>query len=99
MMTKARAVALLGSIAMLPASTSGTPAKQVKSKPIGMPVPSPQDRVTASRAELWFGWDVARHQQAGNLVMSPSSLNTVLAMVFPGARGQTATEMTTMLHT
>jgi serpin B len=37
-------------------------------------------------------------QQPGNLVFSPYSISTALAMTYAGARGQTATEMAVTLH-
>src|SRR5262245_9572775 len=36
--------------------------------------------------------------QPGNLFFSPLSLSTALAMTYAGARGQTATQMATVLH-
>jgi len=46
-----------------------------------------------------FGLDLLRQlDPAGNLTVSPTSIALALAMVRPGARGATATEMDTVLH-
>jgi serpin B len=46
-----------------------------------------------------FGLDLMRQlDPKGNLVFSPASIALALAMVRPGARGQTATEMDKVLH-
>jgi serpin B len=46
-----------------------------------------------------FGFDLLRRlSSSGNLCASPTSIALSLAMVLPGARGVTATEMDTVLH-
>jgi serpin B len=46
-----------------------------------------------------FGFDLLRHMDAsGNLCASPTSIAIALAMVRPGARSATATEMDKVLH-
>jgi serpin B len=46
-----------------------------------------------------FGFDLLRRlDSTGNLCVSPTSIALALAMVRPGARGATATEMDTVLH-
>lgn len=40
-----------------------------------------------------FGLDLMRHMGSGNLVLSPDSISTALAMAGTGARGQTAAQM------
>jgi serpin B len=46
-----------------------------------------------------FGFDLLRRLDSnGNLCASPTSIALALAMVRPGARGATATEMDTVLH-
>src|SRR5919199_433478 len=47
-----------------------------------------------------FALDLYRQlgNQPGNLFVSPYSLSTALAMTYAGARGQTATEMSKVLH-
>ena len=46
-----------------------------------------------------FGFDLLRHLEPnGNLVASPASIALALAMVRPGAKGPTATEMDKVLH-
>lgn len=54
---------------------------------------------TAQTAFALDLYDAVRDQVAGDLVVGPSSLHTVLAMIRAGARGQTATEMDAVLHT
>ncbi|GAA2043536.1 serpin family protein [Catenulispora yoronensis] len=49
-----------------------------------------------------FGVDVFQavtDGKSGNVMVSPTSLATVLAMLLPGAKGQTAAEMAKTLHT
>lgn len=56
----------------------------------------------ASTSANAFGLDVfhaVADGQAGNVMVSPTSLATVLAMLMPGAKGQTAAEMAKTLHT
>ncbi|MFG3056462.1 serpin family protein [Kitasatospora sp. NPDC048239] len=68
------------------------------------PVDPAQAAATADATNA-FGLDLlhtltAAPDQAGrNLVLSPSGLATVLAMVLPGARGATAAELAKALHT
>jgi serpin B len=52
------------------------------------------------RAWTGFALDLYRRLGAGdeNLVLSPSSVATVLAMVLPGARGDTARQIAAVLH-
>jgi serpin B len=58
------------------------------------------DRGVAAAAELnQFGLDLlSQLGQDGNLCASPTSVALALAMVRPGARGQTAAEMDRVLH-
>ncbi len=59
-----------------------------------------EDQGAAGAAELNdFGFDLLRHMDAsGNLCASPTSIALALAMVEPGAKGQTAAEMAKVLH-
>lgn len=47
-----------------------------------------------------FGFDLYQRlrEKPGNLVMSPASITTALAMPWGGARGETAAQMRTVLH-
>ncbi|HSK80643.1 MAG TPA: serpin family protein [Thermoanaerobaculia bacterium] len=47
-----------------------------------------------------FGFDLYQRlrQKPGNLVLSPASITTALAMPWGGARGETAAQMRTVLH-
>lgn len=52
-------------------------------------------------AQTAFALDLyhaVRDEVEGNVVIGPGSLHTVLSMIRAGARGQTATEMDTVLH-
>src|SRR4051794_1476903 len=60
------------------------------------------DLTAAATSANAFGVDVfhaVADGQGGNVMVSPTSLATVLAMLMPGAKGQTAAEMTKTLHT
>lgn len=60
-----------------------------------------QDAVTKlARSSNAFGFDLYQRlrQKPGNLVISPASLTTALAMAWDGARGETAAQMRTVLH-
>jgi serpin B len=56
------------------------------------------EAVAAARADGDFGADLHRRLAAGNLVFSPASIATALAMALCGARGGTAAQMTAVLH-
>ena len=59
-----------------------------------------QDLGAVAAAELNdFGFDLLRHlDSSGNLCASPTSIALALAMVEPGAKGQTAAEMAKVMH-
>jgi serpin B len=66
-----------------------------------MPRLSPaDDEGSAAAAQINdFGFDLLRRlDSSGNVVASPTSIALALAMVRPGARGTTATEMDRVLH-
>lgn len=56
--------------------------------------------LTLARSSNELGFDLYRRfcQKPGNLVISPASLTTALAMTWAGARGETAEEMRAVLH-
>ena len=62
---------------------------------------SASDAIPIARAEQLFALDLLRAMPAdtSNLVLSPSSLATALAMLQIGARGSTASEIAGVLHT
>jgi serine protease inhibitor len=70
------------------------------------PAPTSTPRVAAdaaaqlARSSNAFGFDLYQRlrQKPGNLVFSPASLTTGLAMAWGGARGETAAQMRTVLH-
>lgn len=65
-------------------------------------VESPPAKAVAQLAQSSnaFGFDLYRRLRAqpGNLVVSPASITTALAMTWGGARGETAAEMRKVLH-
>jgi serpin B len=68
--------------------------------PASRPVVTHAQLTEAATGTTRFGLDVFGRLAGGNgnVVMSPASLATVLAMLLPGARGATATAIATVLH-
>jgi serine protease inhibitor len=62
------------------------------------PATSPQATLAPTAATGEFGLDLLRAQPPGNVVLSPDSIATALAMAGTGARGRTATEIAQTLH-
>ena len=64
------------------------------------PVNGKDDVVKLARSSNAFGFDLYHRlrQKPGNLVMSPASVTTALAMTWGGARGETAAQMREVLH-
>lgn len=89
------------------ASTGGAAAtgELRASAPVSRPAVDPAAVAATAKATDAFGLDLlhaltAPPDAAGhNLVVSPSGLSTVLAMLLPGARGATAEELAKALHT
>jgi serpin B len=98
-----RAAVVVGLAALLAGSTVVTPdASLVRAAPPpSAPVAPAPDVAAAVRSSTALA--LALYQRLGsgdeNLVASPSSLATVLAMALPGARGRTAEEIAHVLHT
>ncbi|MFJ6383030.1 serpin family protein [Kitasatospora sp. NPDC092039] len=86
-------------------STAPAPVELRASPPTGRPTVDPAQVAATAAATDAFGLDLlhvltAEPDTAGsNLVVSPSGLATVLAMLLPGARGATAEELAKALHT
>ncbi|WP_051830203.1 MULTISPECIES: serpin family protein [Streptomyces] len=87
-------------------STGAATGTEVRaSAPAGGPSVDPAQTAATAKATDAFGLDLlhaltAKPDDAGhNLVVSPSGLATVLAMLLPGARGATADELAKALHT
>jgi serpin B len=77
-----------------PAGVS-TPAK---GGPVEAPAAGELSRLASSSNA--FGFDLFRRlrEDPGNLVVSPASITTALAMTWAGARGETAAQMQRVLH-
>ncbi|MFG2842386.1 serpin family protein [Kitasatospora sp. NPDC048296] len=87
-------------------STGAAGTSELKaSAPASRPAVDPAQAAATAKATDAFGLDLlhtltAAPDGAGhNLVVSPSGLSTVLAMLMPGARGATAQELAKALHT
>ncbi len=98
-----RAAVVVGLAALLAGSTVVTPdAALVRAAPPPSPPASPESDVAAAvRGSTALALTLYQRLGSGdeNLVASPSSLATVLAMALPGARGRTADEIAHVLHT
>ncbi|MFE7560326.1 serpin family protein [Kitasatospora sp. NPDC057500] len=104
--TRRPAVLLLCCAALLTAcGSSGGGASVVRAEPVTLPPADPAQVAATATATGAFGLDLLHTLTADpagagrNLVLSPSGLATALAMVLPGARGTTAEELATALHT
>lgn len=89
---RALATAALASLVALSAGAAGAGAKAKA------PQRGPAEPRTAAGATAAFGLDLLRELPPGNLVVSPNSVATALAMAGTGARGRTATEISKTLH-
>lgn len=97
-------------IALALAGCAARDADSKDDKPAAQPLPphespkrakdaSPDDIKAVAAANNAFGLDLFRAiKEKGNLVYSPISVSTALNMTAAGARGQTATEMATVLR-
>ena len=79
---------------------TGAPAQfEIAMGKTGLLAPAADLGVLAGSEINDFGFDLLRRLDSnGNLCASPTSIALALAMVRPGARGATATEMDTVLH-
>lgn len=96
---------LVGPFLALLASACGAPppGELIRSEKARLSAETvPQEDVrTAALDTSDFGFNLyrqVRQEQAGNLIVSPHSLSTVLTMTYAGARGQTETQMAQALH-
>ncbi len=64
------------------------------------PAPAADAVAKLARSSNAFGFDLYQRlrQQPGNLVVSPASITTALAMTWGGAEGETAAQMRKVLH-
>lgn len=104
--TRRPAVLLLCCAALLTAcGSTGGGTGVVRAEPASLPPADPAAVAATATATAAFGLDLLHALTAGpdaaggNLVLSPSGLATVLAMVLPGARGTTAEQLARALHT
>ncbi|MFB7472198.1 serpin family protein [Kitasatospora sp. NPDC056184] len=104
--TRRPAVLLLCCVALLTAcGSSGGGTAVLRADPVTVPPADPARTAATAAATGAFGLDLLHTLTADpgaagrNLVLSPSGLATVLAMVLPGARGATAEELAGALHT
>jgi serpin B len=76
-----------------------TVAAELQDEPVTAP---PEDVKAVADGNTAFAIDLfkklAEQQPDGNLVVSPYSISTTLAMTYAGARGETAAEMRKVLH-
>ncbi|MFG3226588.1 serpin family protein [Kitasatospora sp. NPDC048194] len=106
-----RAAVLLAAVLAAPllsgcGSTGAATGTELRaSAPASRPAVDPAQVAATAQGTDAFGLDLlhtltATPDAAGhNLVLSPSGLSTVLAMMLPGARGATADELAKALHT
>lgn len=88
-----------------PAVTPTPPLdKKVTVEPTPTPTPvtppAPDALAKLARSSNAFGFDLYAQLRAtpGNLIVSPASITTALAMTWGGARGETAAQMKKVLH-
>ncbi len=106
-----RRVTTLGLIAVLVAGCAGDPAGPiaaidganllVRGEREAKPAASPDELNAIARADAQFAVDLFKQLAAEsdeNLVVGPHSIWTALAMVWAGARGDTASEIAAVLH-
>ncbi|MDY0815387.1 serpin family protein [Kitasatospora purpeofusca] len=104
--TRRPAVLLLCCAALLTAcGSTGGGTGVVRAEPASLPAADPAAVAATATATAAFGLDLLHTLTADpgaagrNLVLSPSGLATVLAMVLPGARGATADQLAKALRT
>ena len=87
-----------GASALASGSTAPSSAVPSSRPPVDPPAPDAVGRL--ARSANAFGLDAYAllRKEKGNLVFSPVSLATALAMTWGGARGETAAEMQKVLH-
>lgn len=78
--------------------TSAEPARPMTSvTPIAPPPPDAVAKLAAGNNEFGFELYERLRAEAGNNILSPMSLTTVLAMTYGGAKGETAAQMKKVL--
>lgn len=92
-------VALLGTILGCSRAEKDKQGEQFEPEP-AIAVPD-EDLKALAEGNNAFAIDLYKkvaEEHEGNLILSPYSISSALAMTYAGARGQTATEMATALH-
>lgn len=94
-MTPYRSISLLGLLGLCVWGV-GMAMNPIHSEPPA----DPQALKTFAEQTNQFGWDLFQQlrRQPGNLFFSPYSVSSALAMTSVGARGQTAAQMTKVMH-
>lgn len=104
--TSLAAAALLGACGIenatdLPKEALKVPEVRSDKQRITQPNVTPADALRLSQDNADFAFDfyrAVRQNKSGNLVFSPHSLQTALAMTFAGSRGNTAAELSSALR-
>jgi serpin B len=94
------AVMLIGFVPLIGCSTKPTAPTNPEPEIVNIEVPD-EDVKELARGNNEFAFDLYKklaETEKGNIIVSPYSIRTALAMTYAGARGQTADEMKKVLH-
>lgn len=83
-----------------PPAADGPVSASPPAKAVPVEAPAAEEMKRFAHGSNAFGFDLFRRlrEDPGNLVVSPSSITTALAMTWGGARGETASQMQKVLH-
>ena len=82
-------------------TTNPAPTNPAPTPPTAPPIAPAADVAAVVSGDNQFAYDLygtLGNSDSGNMVFSPYSISTALAMTYAGAAGQTATEMAQTLH-